>query len=332
MGELTLIERLRELIGPPGPGTIMGLGDDAAILEPKAGLTVLTCDAFVEGVHFRRDYDALDGIGWKCMVANLSDVAAMGGFPSQAVVSVCVGSGVSEGDVLELYRGMLRAARKYGAEIVGGDVVSSDDGLIVSIALLGVVDADRVVTRRGAVPGDALVVTGELGGSEAGLAALMAKLPVEGEVGAAVRRHLAPVPRIAEAQALIDVGTPHAMIDLSDGLSTDATHLAEESRVGISVREDLLPISAHAAAVSDALGLDPVELALRSGEEFEILVALPASEVERSIEHLAAITGTRLTMIGQVVEKGRGSVVVGSDGSGRPLRRTGYEHALGRER
>jgi thiamine-monophosphate kinase len=331
LGELSLIEKLREMIGPPGPGTMLGLGDDAAVLEPPAGLSLLTCDAFVEGVHFRRQYASLRDIGWKCMVANLSDVAAMGGFPAQGVVSVCVGESTSEDDVVALYSGMLEAAKRYGAEIVGGDVVSSQSGLMVSIALLGTADPERVVTRRGAVPGDALVVTGELGGSQAGLEALEAGLPVEGAVLEAVRRHLTPVPRIAEAQALIDVATPHAMIDLSDGLSTDALHLAEESHAAILVRKEDVPVSSSATEVARRLGRDPAELALRSGEEFELLVALPASEVERSIEHVGAVTGTRLTLIGEVMEKRRGSVLASSGGE-EPLRRTGYEHALGRDR
>ncbi|MBD3348081.1 MAG: thiamine-phosphate kinase, partial [Candidatus Eisenbacteria bacterium] len=109
MGELSLIEKIRDLLGPPGAGIIIGPGDDAAVLEPPAGLTVVTCDAFVEDVHFRRDYASLSDIGWKCMVANLSDIAAMGGFPAHAVVSVCVDPGSTEDDVLGLYRGLLGA-------------------------------------------------------------------------------------------------------------------------------------------------------------------------------------------------------------------------------
>ena len=331
VGELRLIEKLRGVIGQPGPGTVIGIGDDAAVLEPPTGLPVFTCDAFVEGVHFRREYASLEEIGWKCMVANLSDVGAMGGFPTRAVVSVCIGPDTNECDVLDLYRGMLDASKKYGAEVVGGDVVSSPSGLIVSIALLGVVDRDRVVTRRGAVPGDALVVTGELGGSGAGLRALEEGLPREGAAARAVERHLRPVPRIAEAQALIDVATPHAMIDVSDGLTTDALHLAEESDAGVLLRREAVPVAGAAVEMAGRFASDPVELALSSGEEFEMLVALPASEVRRSIEHVEAVTGTRLTMIGEVVERSRGSVVVGAGGE-EPLRSTGYEHAVGRNR
>ncbi len=331
MGELALIERIRELIGGPGPGTRIGIGDDGAVLEPSKGLTIFTCDAFVEGVHFRRDFASMRDVGFKCMVANVSDVAAMGGFPTQTVVSVCVGPETSEADVLELYDGMLIAARRYGAEIVGGDVVSSRSEFVVSVAMLGVVDPERVVTRRGAVPGDALVVTGALGGSEAGLQALRAGLAIEGRVKTAVRRHLAPTPRIAEAQALLDVATPHAMIDVSDGLSTDLRHMADESGVGIVLRAEAVPVSDAAREVAAEIGLDAVEVALASGEEFELVVARPASEVERSAEHVSAVTGTSLTPIGEVVEAGAGVLLVRKDGATEPLGRTGYEHRIGRE-
>jgi thiamine-monophosphate kinase len=329
VGELSLIEKIRAMIGEPGSGTRIGVGDDGAVLEPPSGLTILTCDAFVEGVHFRRDFATLADVGHKCMVANLSDVAAMGGFPAQTVVSVCVGPDTSEADVLGLYDGMLGAAREYGAEVVGGDVVSSRSDLVISIAMLGVVDPDRVMTRRGAVPGDAVVVTGSLGGSEAGLQALRAGLPSDADVEGVTRRHLRPCPRVAEAQAILEVATPHAMIDVSDGLSTDVWHMAEESGVGISVRESDVPVSAPAAAVASRMGLNPASVALASGEEFELVVALPTSEVARTIEHVVAVTGTPLTRIGEVTERGTQCRLVGDDGATRPLGRSGYEHEFG---
>ena len=161
-GELALIERIRRMVGAPGRGTVVGIGDDAAVLEPAGELELFTCDAFVEGVHFRRDLASFREIGAKCMVANVSDVAAMGGFPTKATVAVCVPPDVTAGEVDELYAGMLDACRRYGAEIVGGDVVSSPRGLVVSIALLGAVGRERVVTRSGAMVGDALLVTGNI--------------------------------------------------------------------------------------------------------------------------------------------------------------------------
>jgi len=326
VGELELIRRIRERIGDPSTGTLVGLGDDAAVFESSSGLELLTCDAFVEGVHFRRDFASLSEIGAKCMVANVSDVAAMGGFPSRAVISIAVPAGMTEADVEELYAGMLDVAERHGVEVVGGDVVSSTAGLFISIALTGVVDPGRVVTRAGAVVGDAVVVTGTLGGSRAGLLALIEGLQGDEYVETAKRRHLLPVARVAEAQALIDVATPHAMIDVSDGLASEVWHLAEEGGVGIALSEQAIPIAPEAREVAGRLGVDPLVLALGSGEEFEIVVAIPPSEFERAAEHVAAVTGTPLTRIGEVVEGGDGCVLRRKDGSVEPLPRLGYEH------
>jgi thiamine-monophosphate kinase len=325
MAEFDLIAKLRTAIGSPGPGTLVGLGDDTAVYEPAGQLELLTCDAFVEGVHFRRDFASFEEIGAKCMVANVSDVAAMGGFPSKAVLSICVPHDMTDGDVEALYRGALDVCRRYGAEIVGGDTVGSPGGLVVSVALTGAADRERVVTRAGAVVGDAVVVTGSLGGSEAGLRALTQGLPDEGRVGRAKRRHLWPEARVAEAQALLEVATPHAMIDVSDGLSSDVWHIAEESDAGIQLRADSIPVAPCAVEVAERLGADAVELALASGEEFELVVTLPAGEVERAAEHVEAVTGTPVTRIGTVTPASKGCVLMRADGAA-PLERRGYEH------
>ncbi len=331
MAEFDLIERIRRAIGPPGHGTLVGLGDDAAVYKPPGQLELITCDAFVESVHFRRDYATFEEIGAKCMVANVSDVAAMGGFPARAVLSICVPPDMTDEDVGALYRGALDVCRRYGAEVVGGDTVSSPSGLVVSVALTGSVDRDHVVTRAGAVVGDALVVTGELGGSEAGLRALTQGLPEEGGVRDAKRRHLVPVPRIAEAQALIEVATPHAMIDVSDGLSSDVWHIAEESNVGIALDADRIPLAPCALDVAERLGVDPLELSLARGEEFELVVAIPKNEVERTAEHVEAVTGTRVTCIGEVVSTRIECTLVRRDGESEPLERGGYEHLVGKK-
>jgi thiamine-monophosphate kinase len=329
VGELELVRRIREAVGDPGPDTRIGIGDDAAVLEASGELQVFTCDAFVEGVHFRREFAPLADIGAKCLVATMSDVAAMGGFPAQATVALCVPPYLSESEIMELYGGMLAAASRHGAEIVGGDIVSSLEGLVISIALLGAVGRERVMTRRGAVVGDAVVVTGSLGASAAGLAALLEGLPDEPAIVEAKRRHLAPDPRLAEAQALLDVAKPHAMIDVSDGLSSDVMHIAEESGLGIALVERDIPVAPSARVVAERLGRDPVQLALASGEEFELLVTLPQSEVERATEHLSAVTGTRLTRIGEVVDEASGCTLLRDGGESIPLVRSGYEHLAG---
>ncbi len=328
-GERELIKRIRGSVGTPGPATIVGIGDDAAVFEPAPGLGLITCDAFVDGVHFRRDFATLSDIGTKCMIANVSDIAAMGGFPTRAVVSLCIPEHITESDVSSIYDGMLSVCRRFSFEIVGGDIVSSPKDLVISIALMGAASRDRIVTRSGAVVGDAIMVTGQIGGSEAGLRALAAGFPQEGAVLAAVRRHLRPTPRIAEAQAFLDVATPHAMIDISDGLGSELWLLAEESGVGLRIREDLIPVDECARAVADELGCSALELAMGSGEEFELVVAIPQPEMSRTVEHVAAVTGTTATYIGDVVGAVQGCSLVRSDGSVEPLERSGYEHLGG---
>lgn len=326
VSEREIIASIRERVGAPGAATLVGIGDDAAVFEPPGGLELLTCDAFVEGVHFRRDFATLTEIGAKCMVANVSDIAAMGGFPSRAVVALCVPEGTPARDIEDLYTGLLDAGRAHGVEVVGGDVVASREGIVVSVALLGSADRDRVVRRSGAVVGDAILVTGQLGAAEAGLRALVAGLAGDASVEAAKRRHLAPVPRVLEAQAILEVATPRAMIDVSDGLASDVRRIAEESDVGVALREDRIPIAQAASDVARLLGADPLELALGSGEEFELVVTVPASEAKRTAEHVLAVAGTAVTWIGEVVEKDRGCTLVASDGRVAPLPRLGYEH------
>ena len=238
---------------------------------------------------------------------------------------------MTDDDVSALYVGALSVCERYGAEIVGGDTVGSPGGLMVSVALTGSVERDRVLTRSGAVVGDAVMVTGSLGASEAGLRALTQGLPDEGAVGHAVRRHLAPEARVAEARAILEMATPHAMIDVSDGLSSDVWHIAEESNVGIALERGLIPVHDAAREVAGRLGVDPIDLALASGEEFELVVTLPRSEVERTAEHVEAVTGTTVTLIGEVVGTEKGCTLVRQNGSSEPLARGGYEHLTEKE-
>jgi thiamine-monophosphate kinase len=326
MAEFELIAKLRKAIGPPGLGTVVGPGDDAAVYEPPGQLELLTCDAFVENVHFRRDFASFEEIGAKCVVANVSDAAAMGGFPTRAVISLCVPRDISDDDVSALYSGSLRVCSRYGVELVGGDTVGSPSGLVVSVALVGKVDRDHVIPRSGAVVGDAVLVTGSLGGSEAGLRAMVMGLPREEAVLRAIERHNAPVARVPEAQALIEVATPHAMIDVSDGLSSDIWHIAEESRVGVLLEADAIPIAPCAVEVARQLNMDPLELALASGEEFELVATVPKSEVERAAEHVKAVTGTPVTCIGEIREAESGCALRRSDSAEVPLEKVGYEH------
>ncbi|MBD3367116.1 MAG: thiamine-phosphate kinase [Candidatus Eisenbacteria bacterium] len=325
-GELDLIKAIRRRIGAPAPRTVIGPGDDAAVIEPGKGLLLLTSDIFVEDVHFRRCFATFEDIGAKCMTANLSDIAAMGGFPTKAVVSLCVPDDLPDNGIDRLYDGMLDVLSRHGGEVVGGDIVGTPGGLVVSIALIGAADQERIVPRSGAVVGDTIIVTGHFGGAEAGLRSLASDLDENADVAAVRSRHRRPVARVAEAQAIIDVATPHAMIDVSDGLSSDLLHIAAESGVGVEIEEDAVPVASETARVGEMLGVGRLELALGSGEEFELIVTIPGSELERTVEHVRAVTGTAVTPIGRVVPRAQGRRVVTGEGGERELTRTGYEH------
>ena len=189
VGERELIRWIRGAVGAPGRTTIVGIGDDAAVFEPPGEYELITCDAFVDGVHFRHDFASYREIGAKCMVANVSDIAAMGGFPTRAVVTLAIPERISTQDIEDLYRGFLDVCRHFSFEIVGGDTISSQYELSVSITLLGAVSRARVVTRAGAAVGDAILVTGRLGGSETGLQILSRGMPKHGLANDAIRRH-----------------------------------------------------------------------------------------------------------------------------------------------
>ncbi|HDN67617.1 MAG TPA: thiamine-phosphate kinase, partial [Firmicutes bacterium] len=240
IGEFGLIERIKKWVTPDDSSVVVGIGDDAAVVQDRPDLyRLITTDAFVEGVHFRREFATPWQIGWKAMAANLSDIAAIGGEPRWAVVSVAFSETISVEEVEELYRGMNAVSSSFGCSIVGGDTSFSPDRMLISIAVIGEVEKERLTLRRGAKIGDAICVTGELGGSEAGLQVLKEKGPTDEDV---VRRHLEPRPRLREARTIGEVCRIHAMIDISDGLSSEIHHICHESRVGARLFAAKIPI------------------------------------------------------------------------------------------
>lgn len=267
--ELGIIERLRErLVGPPGQ---TWLGDDVAIVPRPAGNLLLAADAVVAGVHADLALVGLDDVGWKAMIANLSDIAAVGGRPTHALATVA--GPLADLDIDLLYDGIVAASKAYGCPVVGGDL-SSSPALVVAVAVAG--DAapppgaawGPPVLRSGARPGDVLWVTGPLGSSAAGLELLRADRA--GEAPDLALAHRRPRARVAEGAAARAAGAT-AMIDVSDGLAADVRHLATESKVGIVV--DHVPVAIGVSRVSD----DPEAMALGGGEDYELVFAAPES-------------------------------------------------------
>jgi thiamine-monophosphate kinase len=304
MGELAFIARVQALLGPPARGRVLvGSGDDAAVVRAD-GVAVTSIDTVVEGVHFELSTHSPADVGHKALAAALSDIAAMGAEPGEAYVSLALPAGFGEERALELVEGMRALAERCSTAIVGGDVVGGP-ALYVSVAVTGwAPSADQLVLRSGARPGDLVGVTGELGGSGAGLALLRRGAAAENE--ALALRHRRPEPRLAAGRALAAAGAS-AMIDVSDGVATDARHLADAGRVALELRLDALPLAAGATP----------ELAATAGEDYELLFTAPP-ERRAAIEAAAEVT-----WLGDV-RGGTGVTIRAADGAAVLL--TGFEH------
>lgn len=315
LGERGLIRRIRERVGPGGPGVTVGIGDDTAVLAlAKDTVLLATTDLLLEDIHFRRRYADPYDIGWKAMAVNLSDIAAMGGTPRFALVALACPTETETEAIDAFYSGMQAAAAPHAVVIVGGDTSSSPDGWIVNVTLLGE-GASAPRLRSGARPGDAILVTGTLGAAAAGLALLEA---TAGDESGALERldkecvetvsqaHLRPRARVAEGRWLGGAAGVRAMIDLSDGLATDLGHVASESGVGARVCLERLPISSAVRSVAAALGRDPIELAVTGGEDYELLATVDPAAIQGLAQGFQTATGTPLALIGEVVEADAG--------------------------
>jgi thiamine-monophosphate kinase len=297
---------------------VVGSGDDAAVTVP-GGATAVSVDALVEGVHFRRETASLHSIGHKALAAALSDLAAMGAAPGEAYIQLGIPPDLDAAGCLEIADGVAAVAAAHRVAVPGGDVTRSPV-LVVAVTVVGhAASAERFVRRAGARPGDALAVTGELGGAAAGL--LLLERPelaagLEPSIAEALRRRqLEPEPRLDAGRALAEVGVS-AMVDLSDGLGGDAGHLATASGRRLTIELGLLPVQEGVAAVAEAVAADPLELAVGRGEDYELLAAIPDERLDEARAQLAG-TGLALTSIGRVTE-GEGLKLLGPDGRERP--------------
>lgn len=332
--EFRLIRDLARRFGRTGTAVLRGIGDDAAVVRPDGNRDlVLTTDLVAEGVHFDPATASWDDIGYKAAVANLSDIAAMGGVPQYVLAALAVPASRTTAEIRRLYGGVMRACRVHGVELIGGDTSASKAGVFLSLTVTGTVARGRALTRDGARAGDLLYVTGSLGDSLAGLD-LLTSHPGGRRLRLAPRyrtfligRHLRPSPRIREGQLLAAHAPALATsaIDLSDGLSGDLAHICEQSRVGALLDAAALPLSPACRAYARARGLDPVSLALTGGEDYELLFTVPPDR-RATLDRLARRHGCRFTRIGTIRPKTQGLRVRGEDGTVRRLVSTSYEH------
>jgi thiamine-monophosphate kinase len=324
-----LISALARVIEGPDPNVVVGVGDDAAVLEAPAGHQVLTTDLLVEHVHFERDAISARDLGAKAITVNVSDIAAMGASPRCALVSIALPDDVEVPWLMELYGGMREACLEHALSLVGGDT-NRGDVLVVSVTVVGEVAPGRAVTRSGARVGDAVVVTGDLGAAAGGLALSRAGAATTADAlsrpwGRVLLDALArPVARVGEGQTLAGRGAT-AMMDLSDGLATDLSRLCLASGVGARLDLDAIPVSAALADAAPALGVDPLELALGGGEDYELVATLGLADVDRARHELHERFGVRLSVVGEVVE-GTGVTGVSADGREARLRPSGWDH------
>jgi len=322
-----LVAAIARVVSGDAPGVLVGIGDDAAVLEPGRGSLVVTTDMLVEGPHFERASIAPADLGAKSIVVNVSDVAAMGGSPRYAVVSLGLPGAVEAAWVVELVGGMRAACDEYALSLVGGDT-NQTDATTIAVTVIGEVPRGGGVRRDGARPGDVIGVTGTLGDAAAGLAvSRLGRSRLANALGEPWGPRLLhalhrPVARVGEGQTLAQVGAT-AMIDVSDGLAKDLSRLCAASGCGARIRLDAVPISDDVVAAADALRLDPLELALGGGEDYELLAALDATVFDRAREELDERFGVTFTELGVMIDEGL--VAVTADGE-RPLEPKGWDH------
>ena len=328
LGEFGLIERLNGMI-PRGRGRptaaserlIIGIGDDAAAWYGDTSIQLATVDSLIQDVHFSLNTASWEEVGWKSLAVNVSDIAAMGGLPGYALISLGLPGDTGVEDVIALYRGMIDLAGEYEVDIIGGNTVSAPQ-VVINVTVLGSTGSGdgQILTRSAARPGDLIAVTGILGAAAAGVEILGKGLTFEPGATASLRKAcLHPRPRVAEGRLLVEHGVK-AAIDISDGLIADLNHICQESRVGARVEVDRVPIS---LAVKECFPDRALELALSGGEDYELLFTAAADNIDR----VRMAASCPITVIGEIASEGvNETVLVDSHGNPVSLPGTGWDH------
>lgn len=327
IGEFGFIERIAHhgLVRPDG--VVCGIGDDCAVFEGRQGEALLmTSDMMVAGVHFPAEDADPNALGYKLLAVSLSDVAAMGGEPREAVVSAAIPADARVAFLSAVYDGLLSCARAFDVNIAGGDTTQSPGPLVLDLCLLGRAQQEHVCLRSGAREGDRIYVSGSLGDSAAGLALVTGAavdLP-EADRRWLMERHLRPEPRVALGRALAGTGAVTAMIDVSDGIASDLRHICERSGVSATLHRAALPISGPLRAYGAQTGTDPAGLALSGGEDYELLFTV-RPDAAGALDGLQG-GDVGLTEIGVVASGPAGVFERSADGGRTPLAARGYEH------
>src|SRR6185436_15948530 len=331
IGEFGLIEHLTKNIELQNASSIVGVGDDAAVIDHFGKQTVITTDLLIEGVHFDLMYTPLKHLGYKSVIVNLSDIYAMNAIPTQITMSVGISNRFSLEAIDEFYEGVYAACEKYDVDLVGGDTTSSQKGFIISITAIGEVAPDKFVKRSTAGKGDLLCVSGDLGAAYVGLLFLEREKKIfmespgvqpdlEGEAYV-IGRMLKPEARkdVVEFFARSNI-TPTSMIDVSDGLSSEILHLCKQSKLGCLLYEEKIPIAKEMRDAAFKFEIDPTACALSGGEDYELLFTVPQSE------HDKLVLNEDISVIGYMTELGQGAHIITKGGSKYPITAQGWNH------
>lgn len=331
LGEFGLIDHLTKNIELQNASSVLGVGDDAAVIDHFGKQTVLTTDLLVEGVHFDLIYTPLKHLGYKSVVVNLSDVYAMNAIPTQIILSIGISNRFSLEALDEFYEGVYAACEKYGVDLVGGDTTSSQKGLIISLTAIGEVAPDKYVKRSTAKKGDLLCVSGDLGAAYVGLLFLEREKKIfvespgvqpdlEGE-SYVIGRLLKPEARkdIVEFFAANEI-VPTSMMDISDGLSSEILHICKDSNLGCVLYEEKIPVSEEMKKAAFKFEIDPTACALSGGEDYELLFTIAQEEYDK------LVLNEQISVVGYMTDPEQGAHIITKGGSKHVIRAQGWNH------
>ena len=330
LGEFGLIDHLTNGITTKNSSTVKGIGDDAAVIDMGDKYQLVSTDLLVEGVHFDLAYMPLKHLGYKAVAINVSDLCAMNGDAKQITLGLALSNRYTVEALEELYDGIKLACEHYGVDLVGGDTTSSTSGLMISVTVLGEVDKNKITYRSGAKVNDLVVCTGDLGAAYLGLQILNREKEMFKENPTiqpdltgndyVLRRQLKPEAAIKYTRILKELDiVPTSMIDISDGLSSEALHLSKSSEVGITLHEDKIPVDYTAMNLANEFNMNPIFCALSGGEDYELLFTIGQEHYEKLKKD------PDFTIVGFVTDKSEGNNFIANDGSSHPLTAQGWD-------
>jgi len=323
IGEFGLINRIRKSMAASDPDLIQGIGDDVAVVDLGNKVLLVTTDILIEGIHFDRSWIDPHRLGKKALAVNLSDIAAMGGTPRYFLISLGLPKNLPLSFISSFYRGLKEGAKRFHVALIGGDT-SLSQKIVINICLLGEGKKGELLFRKGARIGNDLFVSGTLGDAALGLKILQ-KEGLRGRATGLIGKHLSPCPRIELGHAISGHRLATAMIDVSDGLLIDTTHLLEESGVGARIWEDRIPLSGLYRKWIHAYSKEPYEIALTGGEDYELLFTAPP-EIKERISSLARSLKIAITRVGEILPRKQGLHIIRKDGKDYSPSRLGFQH------